>query len=101
MIFEVDVGWDWASARAEKFHSMCTQTAYTENSVKFGENGPKPRTTKKPEVCILGVHTHTTLSGLKGLTMPQNISKFHDLTLNASKDILLLILVAEMDTTFL
>ena len=80
---------------------MCTHKAHTEFSVKFDENEGKWAQTKNPQMCLLGAHTHTPLSGRKLLTIPQNFPKFHDLTLIARKDMTLLILVAEMDTTFL
>ena len=80
---------------------MCTQTAHTPENVNFGENGRNSPRPKPAKMCLLGVHTHTSLSEQEGLTLPQNTQKFHDLTHNARKDMIWAIFGAEIDTTFL
>ena len=100
MIFKVDIVWGQALARAEKFHSMCTQTAHTPIFVNFDENGRNFWEKNTPKMCLLGAHTDTPFWGPKPPTIPQNISKFHALTIICRKDTACGKNVTEIGSTF-
>ena len=100
MIFKVDIVWGQALARAEKFHSMCTQTAHTPIFVNFDENGRNFWEKNTPKMCLLGAHTDTPFWGPKPPPIPQNISKFHALTIICRKDTACGKNVTEIGTTF-
>ena len=100
MIFKVDIVWGQALARAKNFHSMCTQTAHTPIFVNFDENGRNFWEKNTPKMCLLGAHTDTPFWGPKPPTIPQNISKFHALTIICRKDTACLKNVTEIGSTF-
>ena len=100
MIFKVDIVWGQALARAKKFHSMCTQTAHTPIFVNFDENGRNFWEKNTPKMCLLGAHTDTPFWGPKPPTIPQNISKFHALTIICRKDTACGKNVTEIGSTF-
>ena len=100
MIFKVDIVWGQALARAEKFYSMCTQTAHTPIFVNFDENGRNFWEKNTPKMCLLGAHTDTPFWGPKPPPIPQNISKFHALTIICRKDTACGKNVTEIGSTF-
>ena len=100
MIFKVDIVWGQALARAEKFHSMCTQTAHTPIFVNFDENGRNFWEKNTPKMCLLSAHTDTPFWGPKPPPIPQNISKFHALTIICRKDTACAKNVTEIGSTF-
>ena len=100
MIFKVDIVWGQALARAKKFHSMCTQTAHTPIFVNFDENGRNFWEKNTPKMCLLGAHTDTPFWGPKPPPIPQNISKFHALTIICQKDTACVKNVTEIGSTF-
>ena len=62
MIFDVDIVWGQALARAKRFHSMCTQTAHTPIFVNFDENG-RNFWEKTPPKCAFWVYILSALLG--------------------------------------
>ena len=93
-------GLGWAFCRAKKFHSMCTQTAHTPIFVNFDENGRNFWEKNTPKMCLLGAHTDTPFWGPKPPPIPQNISKFHALTIICRKDTACSKNVTEIGSTF-